>query len=86
MDDKKEADILNLDEAILKRMHTKGNYYAILERFDTLRIKFIYDKLDPKEARDFMIYIKYLKVNGHSEAIRLNCHYLYEKYIKSQNL
>jgi hypothetical protein len=85
-DDKKDPQILDMDEAIIKRMHVKGNYIAILERFDVLRIKFIYDKLDPKEARNFMLLIKYLMKNGHSEAVRLNCHYLHKKYIESQGL
>lgn len=58
----------------------------MLERFDILRIKFVYDKLATDEAKEFVLLIKYLKINGHNESIRLTCKYLYDKYIEGKGI
>ena len=86
MSEKKEIPISNIEDAIIKKMHVKGHYPSMLERFDILRIKFIYDKLDSEEAKEFILLIKYLKLYGHSESIKLTCHYLWEKYIRDKGI
>jgi hypothetical protein len=80
------TNVVSIDEGRIKRMEEKGHYYLLLERFDVLRIRFIYDSLDKDEARDFVTLCKYFKKNGHSESLRLTCHYIFKKYMEKQGL
>lgn len=93
MSDKKDENnlisinpVTDIDDAKVKRMHRRGNYITMLEAFDALKIKFMYDELTESEARKFIVYIKYFLKNGHSEAIRLQCHYLHKRFIKGQGI
>jgi hypothetical protein len=91
-DDKKEFDaifsnIINIDQGRIKKLAEKGHYNSLLEKFDILRIKFVHDDLtDKEEAIKFVTLCKYFIKNGHSESLRLSCHYMYEKYMKKQGL
>jgi hypothetical protein len=78
--------VINIDEGRVKRLKERGHYFTLLEQFDVLRIKFIYDQLDKDEARNFVTLCKYFKDNGHSESLRLTCHYIHKKYIEKQGL
>lgn len=78
--------VINIDEGRVKRLKERGHYFTLLEQFDVLRVKFIYDELDKDEARNFVTLCKYFKENGHSESLRLTCHYIYKKYIEKQGL
>jgi len=80
------SNITNIDEGRLKRLAEKGHYFSLLERFDVLRIKFVYDDLNKEEAIKFITLCKYFIKNGHSESIRLSCHYMYKKYMQKQGL
>lgn len=80
------SNVTHIDDAKVNKLVKRGHYFSILEAFDVLRIKFSYDTLNQEEARQFMVYIKYLIKNGHSEALRLQCKYIHDKYIKSQGL
>mgnify|MGYP001562927635 CR=1 FL=1 len=78
--------VTNIDEGRIKRLKERGHYVTMLEQFDVLRVKFIYDQLDKEEATRFITLCKYLKENGHSESLKLTCHYIYQKYMKNQGL
>lgn len=78
--------VINIDEGRVKRLKERGHYFTMLEQFDVLRVKFIYDTLDADEARNFITLCKYFKESGHSESLRLTCHYIYKKYIEKQGL
>jgi hypothetical protein len=79
--------VVSIDDGRLKRLADRGHYNSLLEKFDILRIKFIYDDLKSKEeAIQFVTLCKYLLKFGHSESLRLNCHYMYKKYIQKQGL
>lgn len=78
--------VTNIDDGRIKRLADKGHYGSLLERFDILRIKFIYDDLQKDEAIQFITLCKYFTKNGHSESLRLNCHYMCKKYIQKQGL
>jgi hypothetical protein len=86
IDDLELDNITSIDEARLRKLKHKGNYYTMLERFELLRIKFIYDTLDKEEAVNFVTLLKYFKEFGHSESFRLSCFYLYKKYVKGKGI
>lgn len=90
-EEKKELDeILNnvthIDEGRIQKMVERGHYFSLLERFDILRIKFMYDDLQKEEAIQFVTLCKYLIKNGHSESLRLSCSYMHKKYMQKQGL
>lgn len=90
-DESKKEEIVNnvnhIDEARVKRMKTRGHMMSMLEEFEVLRIKFFYDKLtDKREAVRFVTLVKYFMENGPSEAMRLSCRLMHEKYIEKQGL
>lgn len=78
--------VINIDEGRIKRLREHGHYFSLLEQFDVLRVRFIYDTLDEDEARNFVTLCKYFKENGHSESLRLTCYYIYKRYIEKQGL
>lgn len=80
--------ISSIDDARLKRLHSKGQYFALLERFEVLRLKFVYEpeSLTKDEAINFVTLCKYFIQNGHSEPMRLSAHYIYKKYIQGKGL
>jgi hypothetical protein len=89
-DEKKNLQNINnvipIDHARLKRLLKRGNYISMLEQFDLLRIKFMYDELTKEEAIKFVTMCKYFMNYGHTESIKLVCYYLYKKYIEHHNL
>jgi hypothetical protein len=78
--------VISIDEGRIKRLADKGHYLSILEKFDILRIKFLYNDLQKEEAIQFVTLCKYFKKHGHSESLKLSCHYMYERYMKNQGL
>ena len=85
-DNEELATITNIDEARIMRLGLKGNYNGILEAFEILRLKFIYDTLDKEESINFITYCKLIMRSGHSEVVRLSAHYLYKKYIENKDI
>lgn len=84
---KLESTLNHIDEARVKKMKNKGHTMSMLEEFEVLRVKFFYDKLtDRQEATRFVTLVKYFMVNGPSEAMRLSCRLMYEKYMEKQGL
>ena len=80
------SNITNIDEGRIKRLADKGHYFSLLEAFDILRIKFIYDDLNKEEAIRFITLCKYFIKNAHSESLRLTCFYMHKKYMQKQGL
>lgn len=85
-DMEKMAEVTNIDEARIQRLGLKGNYVGILEAFEILRLKFVYDTLTKEESINFITYCKYIMRNGHSEVVRLSAHYIYKKYIEGKEV
>lgn len=81
-----EDNVTSLDKGRINRLKRKGHYFSMLERFDVLNVKFIYDSLNKEEAITFITYCKYFMANGHSESFRLRCFYIYKKYMEKQGL
>ena len=81
-----EEQVTHIDEARIQKLALKGNYYGILEEFEILRLKFIYDTLTKEESINFITYCKYVMKNGHSEVVRLSAHYLYKRYIENKDI
>lgn len=79
--------INHIDEARVKRLKTRGHMMSLIEEFETLRVKFFYDKLtDKQEATRFITLVKYFMENGPTEPMRLSCKLMYEKYIEKHGL
>ena len=89
-DDKKPehpSNVNHIDEARVKKMKMRGHMMSMLEEFEVLRIKFFYDKLtDKQEATRFITLVKYFMENGPTEAMRLSCRLMFEKYMEKQGL
>lgn len=82
-----QSNIIDLDEQRIKRMKLRGNTMAMVEEFEILRLKLMYDKpLNQQEATKLVTYIKYFMVNGPTEPFRLNCKLLYERYVQPYGL
>lgn len=82
-----EASVNHIDEARVKRMKTRGHMMTMLEEFEVLRLKFFYDKLtDKQEATRFVTLLRYFKQHGPTEAMRLSCQLMLEKYVDKFNL
>lgn len=79
--------VLSLDNKRISRLVERGNIYGIIEEYEILRLKLIYDKeISKVEAIRLVTLCKYLMDNGPSEPFRLSCKYLYERYIKKYGL
>lgn len=77
------SNVVEIVDARIQRMRERGHLISMYEEFEILRIKFIYDDLkDRQDAIRFMTLLKYFMENGPSEAMRLNCKYMYERYVK----
>lgn len=86
-DEKDDKEPSHIDQARIKRMKTRGHMMSMLEEFEILRLKFIYGKLeDKRDASRFVTLLKYFAENGPSEALRLNCKYMLEKYVEKFGL
>jgi len=77
----------HIDQARVKRMKVRGHMMTMLDEYECLRLKFFYDKLhDRQEATRFVTLTKYFMENGPTEAMRLSCKLMYEKYMEKQKL
>ena len=89
-EDKKQelpSNLTHIDSARVKRLKERGHMMTMLEEFEVLRLKFFYDKLtDKQEATRFITLVKYFMENGPTEAMRLSCKLMYEKYIAKHGL
>ena len=77
------SNIVSLMDLRIQKLEENGDYHAILERFDLLSVRFFGGEiLDQKEANEFVLYCKYLELNGHSEAMQVRCKQIIEKYLE----
>lgn len=85
-----EADVSNvvsIDKAKIQRLKQRGHLMTMLEEFEILRLKLLYDQeMDKQEASRLVLLTKYFVENGPSEAFRLSCKLMYEKYMKPYGL
>lgn len=89
MSNKEDEDnnITHLDKGRVSKLERNGHYYSLLEEFDLLKSKLIYNySMDTREAHRLVTLIKYFLKNGHSEAFKLQVRYLHDKYIKDFKL
>lgn len=83
----KKTNIVNIDEIKLKKLKLQGHLPSIIEEFDILRLKFIYKKnMTKEEAQKFVLLCKYLMEEAPTESMKLNCKFIYEKYMEPYNL
>lgn len=81
------TNVVSLDKAKIKRLKRHGHLGTMLEEFEILRLKLLYDQdMDKQEATKLVTLTKYFIENGPTEAFRLSCKLLYEKYMKPWNL
>ena len=74
--------LVSIDLARIKRMKMRGHYYSLVDEYEKLRLKFHYEKeMDKVEVIRFITLCKFFMENGHSEAFKLSCKYLFEKYM-----
>lgn len=78
--------IVDMDDLRVKRLTNRGHYISLLEQFDLLRVKFMYDQLSKQEALRFVTLCKYFMEHGHSESLKLTCKYIYKRYMESYGL
>ncbi len=75
--------VVDIVDAKVAKLKKHGHMMSMYEEFEILRIKFIYDDLkERQEAIRFVTLLKYFMENGPSEAMKLNCKYMYEKYVR----
>lgn len=89
-ENKKDELINNLnyiDQARIKRMKERGHILSMLEEFEILSIKFYHDKLTEKrEVIKFITLVKYFAENAPTEALKLRCKFILEKYVDKHGL
>lgn len=74
--------LINIDKAKIQRLKQRGHQTSMLEEFEILRLKLLYDQeMDKKEATRLVLLTKYFMENGPSEAFRLSCKLMYDKYM-----
>jgi hypothetical protein len=87
MKDEEKNNLVSIDSAKIKRLKERGHIGSMLEEFELLRLKLLYEEpMNKQEASKLVTLTKYFMDNGPSEAFRLSCKFLYEKYIKPYNL
>ena len=88
MSDNEDKDNLaNLDEKRIEQLAKKGHYFSMLEKFELLRLKFVYnDNMTKREALDFITLLKYFNKYGHSEALKYSCEQMLKKYTEPHGL
>jgi hypothetical protein len=82
-DDSKIDNVVDIDKAKIQRLRVRGHLLSMLEEFEILRLKLLYDQdMNKQEATQLVTLTKYFIEYGPSEAFRLSCKLMYEKYMK----
>lgn len=77
------TNVVSIDKAKIERLRRHGHLGTMLEEFEILRLKLLYDQeMDKQEATRLVLLTKYFVENGPTEAFRLSCKLMYEKYMK----
>jgi len=87
MNDKKENKVTHIDTRRISRLEQKAHYGKLLEEFEILRAKLIYNKeLTKREAYRTVTLIKYFLKNPYNESHKIHVQFLYDKYVKEYKL
>jgi transcriptional regulator len=89
MSSKKSTDnnVTHLDKRRIEKLERNSSYFPLLEEFDTLRAKLIYNKrMSSDEAVRLVTLVKYFLKHAHNEAFRIHVEHIYDKYIKEYEL
>lgn len=89
MSDNKEEkkNVISLDDKRVERLTQRGHYFTMLEKFELLRLKFVYnDEMTKQEALSFITMCKYFAKYGHSEPFRYSCEQILKRYIEPHGL
>jgi len=79
--------VFNIEEARIKKLKIKGHLPTMVEEFEILRTKMMYNQdMTKEEAIKLVTLTKYFMENGPTEPFRYSCKMLYEKYMKPQGL
>lgn len=79
--------VSNIDDIKIERLAQRGVYYNIFDEWNALEVRVSYGEvLTPAEARNYCILTKYLIKHGHSDAIKIKCKHVYNRYMKEQGL
>lgn len=75
--------VFSLDDAKIQRLKEKGHLSSMLEEFEILRLKLLYDQeMSKQEATKLVTLTKYFMEHGPTEAFKLSCKFMYDKYMK----
>ena len=86
MSDKKDK-VTSIDSKRVDRLVDRGHYMSIVEEFEVLRLKLLYDdKLEKQEAIRLVTLCKYIMKYGHSEPFKMSAKYLYERFMEPFDL
>lgn len=91
-DDKKTEEnqldnVSSIYDAKIRRLRERGHLITMLEEFEILRLKLMYDQeMSKEEGIKLVTLTKYFIENGPTEAFRLSCKLMYEKYMKPYDL
>jgi len=84
---KKDHKVTHIDKKRINKLEEKAHYGRLLEEFEILRAKLIYDKkLTKQEAYRTVTLIKYFLKNPYNESHKIHVQFLYDKYIKEYEL
>lgn len=77
------TNLSEIDAARIKRLKVKGHYVTLIDEYEQLRLKFMYEPsaMRQQEAIRFVTLCKFFMENGHSDSFKLHCKYIYERYI-----
>jgi hypothetical protein len=82
-----KSNIINIDTIKLKRLHEKGHLPTMVDQYQLLRTKFIYNKdMTKEEALQFVTLVKYFMHFSPSEALKIDAEYMFTNYIEPYGL
>lgn len=82
-----DSNVLSFEAAKIKRLRMKGHQMTMIEEFEILRMKLMYNQdMTKEEAIKLVTLTKYFMENGPTETFRYSCKMIYEKYMKPQGL
>lgn len=82
-----DSNVINIDKFRVERLKQKGHLGTMLEEYEILKLKLLYDQdMNKQEATKLVTLTKYFIEHGPTEAYRLSCKLLYQKYMEPYNL
>jgi len=85
--DKDTNKITHIDDMRIRKLREKGHIQSMIEEYEILRLKFLYEKsMTKQEAVRLVTLCKYFMDNGPSESFRYSCKLMYQKYMEGHKL